>query len=185
MKVAQSEPGLRDPRLLISLKAAAIRSAAAGGPLLRCRFSTMSPHRLRRGALHPPARCSRQNVKLLLRRPLVAARGFPWVLENFPPGIRCVAYVPAHFKCGHRCTCCRPRPIQNEAFPKLDLSDLHRRSQIVRRTVSKDRTDMDDIGFVRDAQRFSDIVVGDISIAYPDGKAKIMKKPPPPGRIFS
>jgi hypothetical protein len=31
----------------------------------------MSPHRLRRGALHLPARRSRQNAKLFLREPLV------------------------------------------------------------------------------------------------------------------
>jgi hypothetical protein len=35
----------------------------------------MAPHRLRRGALHLPARRSRQNVKLFLRRPLVAKAG--------------------------------------------------------------------------------------------------------------
>ena len=49
---------------------AALRGAAAGGHLLRCRSSTMSPHRLRRGALHLPARRSRQNVNLFLREPL-------------------------------------------------------------------------------------------------------------------
>ena len=52
-----------------SLRAAA-RRGAAGGHLRRCRSSTMAPHRLRRGALHLPARRSRQNVKLFLRRPL-------------------------------------------------------------------------------------------------------------------
>jgi hypothetical protein len=31
----------------------------------------MSPHRLRRGALHLPARRSRQNVNLFLRKPLI------------------------------------------------------------------------------------------------------------------
>jgi len=35
--------------------------AAAGGHLLRWRSSTMSPHRLRRAALHLPARRSRQS----------------------------------------------------------------------------------------------------------------------------
>jgi hypothetical protein len=50
-------------------KAAALQGAAAGGHLRRCRSSTMSPHRLRRGALHLPARRSRQNVNLLLREP--------------------------------------------------------------------------------------------------------------------
>jgi len=62
---------------LAGLEAAALRGAAAGGHLLRCRSSTMSPHRLRRVALHLPApgapqvrRCSRQNVNLLLREPL-------------------------------------------------------------------------------------------------------------------
>jgi hypothetical protein len=34
--------------------AAARRGAAAGGHLWRCRSSMMSPHRLRRGALHLP-----------------------------------------------------------------------------------------------------------------------------------
>jgi hypothetical protein len=48
-------------------EAAALRGAAAGRHLLRCRSSTMSPHRLRRGALHLPARRSRQNGNLLLR----------------------------------------------------------------------------------------------------------------------
>jgi len=47
------------------LRAAARRGAAAGGHLLRCRSSTMSPHRLRRGALHLPARRSRQSVSLI------------------------------------------------------------------------------------------------------------------------
>ncbi len=47
------------------------------GHLLRCRSSTMSRHRLRRGALHLPVpgalqarRCSRQNANLFLREPL-------------------------------------------------------------------------------------------------------------------
>ena len=44
--------------------------AMPGGHLLRCRSSTMAPHRARRGALHLPARLSRQNVKPCLRRPL-------------------------------------------------------------------------------------------------------------------
>jgi hypothetical protein len=35
------------------------------------RSLTMSPHRLRRGALYLPARRSRQNVNLFLREPLV------------------------------------------------------------------------------------------------------------------
>src|SRR5881628_852817 len=47
------------------LRAAARRGAAAGGHLRRCRSSTMSPHRLRRGALHLPARRSRQNAHLI------------------------------------------------------------------------------------------------------------------------
>ena len=58
--------------MLVGLKAAALRGAAAGRHLLRCRSSTMSPHRLRRGALHLPARRSRQNVNLFLREPLGA-----------------------------------------------------------------------------------------------------------------
>src|SRR5256885_13104475 len=41
----------------------------------RCRSSTISPHRLRRGALHLPARRSRQNANLFLREPL----GFVWI----------------------------------------------------------------------------------------------------------
>jgi len=41
------------------------RGAAAGGHLLRCRSSTMTPHRLRRGALHLPARRSRQNATFI------------------------------------------------------------------------------------------------------------------------
>ena len=53
-----------------SLGAAALRVAAAGGHLRRCHSSTMSPHRLRRGAWHLPARRSRQNVNLFLREPL-------------------------------------------------------------------------------------------------------------------
>jgi hypothetical protein len=47
------------------LRAAVRRGAAAGGHLLRCRSSTMSPHRLRGGALHLPARRSRQSVSLI------------------------------------------------------------------------------------------------------------------------
>ena len=47
------------------LRAAARRGAAAGGHLRRCRSSTMPPHRLRRGALHLPARRSRQNAHLI------------------------------------------------------------------------------------------------------------------------
>jgi len=54
---------------LLGLGAAALRGAAAGGHLRRCRSLTMSPHRLRRGALHLPARCSRQNANLFLREP--------------------------------------------------------------------------------------------------------------------
>ena len=41
------------------------RGAAAGGHLLRWRSSTMAPHRLRRGALHLPARRSRQNATFI------------------------------------------------------------------------------------------------------------------------
>ena len=46
------------------------RGAAAGGHLRRCRSSTMPPHRLRRGALHLPARRSRQNAHLIFWRAL-------------------------------------------------------------------------------------------------------------------
>ena len=55
--------------MLARLGAASLRGAAAGGHLRRCRSSTMSEHRLRRGALHLPARRSRQNVNLFLREP--------------------------------------------------------------------------------------------------------------------
>jgi len=55
--------------MVAGLGAAALWGAAAGGHLLRCRSSTMSPHRLRRVALHLPARRSRQNVNLFLREP--------------------------------------------------------------------------------------------------------------------
>jgi len=41
------------------------RGAAAGRHLLRCHSSTMSPHRLRRGALHLPARRSRQSANVI------------------------------------------------------------------------------------------------------------------------
>ena len=49
----------------IWLQAAARRGKAAGGNLLRCRSSTMAPHRLRRGALHLPAQRSRQNANVI------------------------------------------------------------------------------------------------------------------------
>jgi hypothetical protein len=39
--------------------------SAAGGHLLCCRSSTMTPHRLRRGASHLPARRSRQNANVI------------------------------------------------------------------------------------------------------------------------
>ena len=48
-----------------SLRAAARKEAAAGGHLWRCCSSTMSPHRLRRGALHLPARRSRQSENVI------------------------------------------------------------------------------------------------------------------------
>jgi len=48
------------------LRAAARRGAAADGHLRRCRSSTMSPHRRRRGALHLPARRSRQSGPAIL-----------------------------------------------------------------------------------------------------------------------
>src|SRR5438093_5227334 len=53
------------------LRAAARRGAAAGGHLLRCRSSKMSPHRVRRGALHLPARRSRPNAHLIFWRALI------------------------------------------------------------------------------------------------------------------
>src|SRR5205814_9861971 len=53
------------------LRAAARRGAAAGGHLRRSRSSTMSPHRLRRGALHLPARLSRPNAHLIFCRALI------------------------------------------------------------------------------------------------------------------
>ena len=46
------------------------RGAAAGRHLLRCHSSTMSPHRLRRGALHLPARRSRQSAQVISTRTL-------------------------------------------------------------------------------------------------------------------
>jgi len=49
----------------ILLRPAARWGAAAGGHLLRCRSSTMTPHRLRRGASHLPARRSRQNANVI------------------------------------------------------------------------------------------------------------------------
>ncbi len=48
---------------LLGILLPASRGAAPGGHLLRCRSSTMTPHRLRRVALHLPARRSRQNAK--------------------------------------------------------------------------------------------------------------------------
>jgi len=51
--------------LLPAPRGAARGGAAAGGHLLRCRSSTMTPHRLRRGALHLPARRSRQNATFI------------------------------------------------------------------------------------------------------------------------
>jgi len=55
---------------LLGVGAAALRGAAAKGAYRRrCRSSTMSLHRLRRGALHLPARRSRQNANLFLREP--------------------------------------------------------------------------------------------------------------------
>jgi hypothetical protein len=56
--------------LLLAPRAAARRGAAAGGHLLRCRFSTMSPHRLRNGASRLPARRSRQNATFVLLQAL-------------------------------------------------------------------------------------------------------------------
>ena len=47
------------------LRAAAQRGAAAGGHLLRCRSSTMTPHRLRRGASHLPAWRSRPSANVI------------------------------------------------------------------------------------------------------------------------
>ncbi|MGD0099843.1 MAG: hypothetical protein ABSC60_05820 [Acidobacteriota bacterium] len=51
--------------LLLAPRPAAQGGAAAGGYLLRCRSSTMTPHRLRRGASHLPARRSRQNATFI------------------------------------------------------------------------------------------------------------------------
>ena len=56
------------------LRAAARRGAAAGGHLLRCRFSTMAPHRLRRGALHLPARRSRRSASLISSQALTSTQ---------------------------------------------------------------------------------------------------------------
>jgi hypothetical protein len=63
------EPELQASMIAIYLKAAALGGAAAAGHLRRCRSSTMPPHRLRHGALHLPARRSRQNANLFLREP--------------------------------------------------------------------------------------------------------------------
>ncbi len=41
----------------------------------------MSPHRLRRGALHLPTRRSRQNANLFLREPLATRAGGTMELE--------------------------------------------------------------------------------------------------------
>jgi len=49
----------------ILLQAPRLVGKAAGGNLLRCRSSTMAPHRLRRGALHLPAQRSRQNANVI------------------------------------------------------------------------------------------------------------------------
>ena len=56
------------------LPAAARKGAAAGGHLLRCRSSTMKKHRLRRGALHLPARRTRQNVHVIHAQTLTTPR---------------------------------------------------------------------------------------------------------------
>jgi hypothetical protein len=56
------------------LRAAARRGASPGAHLLRCRASTMSPHRLRRAALHLPARRSRQNVTFIHLQALTISR---------------------------------------------------------------------------------------------------------------
>ena len=53
------------------LRAAARRGAAVGGHLLCWRSSTMSSHRLRRAALHLPARRSRRSASLILSQALI------------------------------------------------------------------------------------------------------------------
>jgi hypothetical protein len=58
------------------LRAAARRGAAAGGHLLCWRSSTMSSHRLRRAALHLPARRSRRSASLILSQALKVAVRF-------------------------------------------------------------------------------------------------------------
>ena len=57
--------GLSMNKGYILLLAPRPRGAAAGGHLLCCRSSTMTPHRLRRGASHLPARRSRQNATFI------------------------------------------------------------------------------------------------------------------------
>jgi hypothetical protein len=59
------------------LWAATLWGAAAGGHQRRCRSSEMSPHRLRRDALHLPTRRSRHNANLFLREPLIYYRDRP------------------------------------------------------------------------------------------------------------
>jgi hypothetical protein len=68
----------------MDLGAAALQGAAAGGHLRRCRSSTMSPHRLRCGPLHLPARRSRQNINLFLREPLLFSQH---VFDSFNSGL--------------------------------------------------------------------------------------------------
>ena len=79
---------------LLGLGAAATGGAAARGHLMRCRSSTMSPHRLRRGALHLPARRSRQSAPVIpsqaLRPGPTAETAWAWrdrsgaILRPFP-----------------------------------------------------------------------------------------------------
>jgi hypothetical protein len=47
--------------------------AAAGGGLLRCRSSTMAPHRLRRCALQMPVWRSRQSAQVISTRTLTSS----------------------------------------------------------------------------------------------------------------
>jgi len=70
----------------VGLRAAARRGAAADGHLLRCRSSTMSPHRLRRGAAHLPSRRSRQNATLIYYQALTRHRPAGDAWRMFPGG---------------------------------------------------------------------------------------------------
>jgi hypothetical protein len=67
------------------------RPAAAGGHLLRCRSSTMAPHRLRHGALHLPARRLRQNATFIHYQALNnGSAHFPQMEIRLPMAIKLI-----------------------------------------------------------------------------------------------